>query len=228
MDNLMGKAGRESALLGDTYIGTEHLLLALVADDEDSQAAAALRGAGIRYSSLFEAAQARPESAVSRIPTRRPVVSKGVSPLYYNLQGRAEGFAAADGARRVEAEHLLLALLWEPHGRHAHLLESLGTTRRRVQRRLAAGGVPVPPRLPPAPDDTRWGQPVTTRVSSNDVWGLAGLLRPLLPDGAPFRFNFGNGKAWFSTGEGIDLAPLIRKARRQQLANRSGSSGRKR
>jgi hypothetical protein len=140
------------------------------------------------------------------------------SPSWYRFVGRVEGLAAGLGAKPIGPEHMLLGLLWEPHPVHAGFFEEHGTSSRAIQRRLAKLGPTVPPGQPPLKDDTRWGDYVTIRVPGRDAWELASLIRQLCPEGAPFGFNFNSTHAWFHTGEGIDLAPLVRRARRSQRA----------
>ena len=131
----------------------------------------------------------------------------------------AHDVAAGLGANRVAPEHILLALLWKPDGIHTALLNDLGVSRRAVQRMLSKLGATVPRGYPPAPDDTRWGETFTIRIPSSDAWELANRTLRLIPEGAPMAFNFDHSKAWYTSGEGVDLAPLVRKARRQQLAD---------
>jgi ATP-dependent Clp protease ATP-binding subunit ClpA len=201
----------EAERLGDSFAGAEHLLLALVAPEQQTIAARALRECGVEYDALRALFDVKP--ARKSGPRTHP-------PAFYGLRGRAEGIAVAFGAKQVEAEHLLLAMLWESHTRTTTLLEQLGTSARAVQRRLATLGARVPPGQPPGRDDTRWGKDVVIRIPDSDAWELASRLQELLPEGAPVGFNFNATSAWYRSGEGIDLAPIVRKARRQQLAER--------
>ena len=57
-------------------------------------------------------------------------------------------------------------------------------------------------------------------MPSSDAWELASLVTTLIPEGAPIGFNFNRTTAWFHSGEGVNLAAIVRKARRQQLAHR--------
>jgi ClpA/ClpB-like protein len=208
------RARHQSEILGDGHVGTEHLLLALVAPDETSVAAKALRESGVDYDRLRDAAAARENPA-----RRRRDTSGGTfPPAWYVLEGRAEGFGLALGAKQLNAEHFLLALLWHRSGFHASLLDDLGVSRRTIKNKLAKLGAVVPPGSPPARDDTRWGETFTIRVPGKDAWELASLTLVLLPEGAPFGFNFDRDKTWFTSGQGVDLAPLVRKARRRQIA----------
>ena len=208
----MARAHHQSEILGDTHVGTEHLLLALVAPDETSTAARALRESGVDYDSLRDAAIARGNPA-----RRRREKSGGTfPPAWYILEGRAEGFAVALGAKQMNAVHFLLALLWHRSGVHASLLEDIGVSRQTIKSKLAKLGAVVPRGRPPARDDTRWGDTFTIRVPGKDAWELASLTLALLPEGAPFSFNFDRDKTWFTSGQGVDLGPLVRRARRQQ------------
>ena len=53
----------------------------------------------------------------------------------------ATGFAAAEGAPVARPEHFLLALAWEPHGRHSQLLGDLAVTSARLQAALPLDGM---------------------------------------------------------------------------------------
>jgi hypothetical protein len=143
-----------------------------------------------------------------------------MSPSWYTLAGRADAFAVTLEAKQIRAEHLLLALLWEPNGFHDYLLAQVGATRRLVHRNLRRLDVAVPKALPPREDDTRWGTYATVRIPGAQAWELASFVRKQLPEGSPFGFNFNTTHAWFHAGEGIDLLPLVRRARRQQMAQR--------
>jgi hypothetical protein len=208
------RAMAEADRLGHRYVGAEHLLLALVAPEEQTLAARALRECAVDYDAL--------RTHLNGDTPARPLKSRARAypPAFYKLASCADGIALAFGAKQVEAEHLLLAILWESHGRTRRRLEQFGTTPQAIQRRLAKLGAQVPPRQAPGPDDTRWGEYVTVRIPSTDAWELASRVRELLPEGAPVAFNFNASSAWYRTGEGIDLASIVRKARRQQLADR--------
>jgi ATP-dependent Clp protease ATP-binding subunit ClpA len=203
------------------HVGLEHVLLALVAPDETSVAAVALRKSGADYDAMRGAAAQQTENGVARRGPRPR--SKGMSPSWYTLVGRVDAFAVALGANRIEPEHLLLSLLWEPNGSHAYLLTKVGATRRKVYRNLSKLGVATPKSPPPPEDDTRWGAYATVRVPGGQAWELASFVRKQLPEGAPFGFNFNTTHAWFHSGDDIDLLPLVRKARRQQMAQRRRS-----
>jgi hypothetical protein len=208
------RAMDEADRLGNRYVAAEHLLLALVVPEEQTLAARALRECGVEYEAL--------RTLLNGDGSSRPLKprARAYPPAFHALQACADGIAVGFGANAVEPEHLLLAILWESHGRTRSRLEQLGTTPQAVQRRLGKLGARVPPRQPPGPDDTRWGEYVTVRIPGNDAWELASRVRELLPEGAPIAFNFNSASAWYHTGEGIDLAPIVRKARRQQLADR--------
>jgi hypothetical protein len=213
LNQYMITAGRQAVLAGTSWIGTEHALLALIAPGERSVAARALTASGIEYEPLFKAVQRLAEAP--QWPGRRRHGPPQQNPAFYVLHGRAEGFAAAQDAKAIGPEHLLLALLYS-QGVHSRLIDQFSSGRK-VLRTLGKLGAPVPRRLPPAADDIRWGERVWFKAPQSDAWGLASLVQRLLPDGAPFGFNFSDTDVMFHTGEGIDLKPIIRRARRQQL-----------
>ena len=67
---------------------------------------------------VLAAAKRRTETGATR-PRTHGRGAKGRSPSWYTLQGRADAFAVVLGAKQVQAEHLLVALLWQPNGFHA-------------------------------------------------------------------------------------------------------------
>ena len=187
-----------------------------------SVAAVAPRQSGVEYEPLRPLPR-RTETGASR-RSKRAASGKGMSPSWYTVHGRADAFAVALGAKRIQPEHLLLALLWQPSGFHVRLLEEVGATRRSVYRALLKLGVEVPKAAPPREDDTRWGEFVTVRVVRGQAWELAASVRKQLPEGAPIGFNFNATHAWFHTGRGHRSSASVRKARRQQLAARRRSN----
>ena len=209
-----GKASEQARLVRSTTVGTQHVLLALLAPGEDSVATQALVHSGITY----ELVHARAVQVAGSSSRRGRAFGSTFSPSWYGFVGRVEGLAAGLGAKLIGPEHMLLGLLWEPHPVDSGFFEEHGTSSRAIQRRLAKLGVSVPPGQAPLKDDTRWGDFVTLRVPGQDAWELANLVRQLCPEGAPFGFNFNSTRAWFHSGAGIDLVTLVRRARRSQRA----------
>src|SRR5262245_40323258 len=139
----------EADRLGHSYVGAEHVLLALVRPGESTVAARALRETGVDYDALHSLLSEDGRASA------RTSTARAFPPAFYGLCARADGLAIAFGAKQVEAEHLLLAMLWQPYTRITILLEQFGTSERAVQRKLAQLGAKVPPGQPPGRDDTR-------------------------------------------------------------------------
>lgn len=111
-------AEQEARLLGHDRVGTEHLLLGLLAD-EPSPASSALREAG----ATIEAARRKVSEAVG-------AGTPGVTPSSSSARasraiGRAPRFAGDLGADGVGSEHLLLAVL-DVEGTAGQVLRGLG------------------------------------------------------------------------------------------------------
>ena len=111
-------AEQEARLLGHDRVGTEHLLLGLLAD-ESSAASSALREAG----ATIAAARRKVTEAVG-------TGSPGASPSSSSARasraiGRAPRFARDLGADGVGSEHLLLAVL-DVEGTAGQVLRGLG------------------------------------------------------------------------------------------------------
>ncbi len=144
------EAERESRSLGHDRVGTEHLLLGLLAD-EDGPASNALREAGVTLTAARRkvAEAVGPVSGDGGDPTSTPRCTRAV--------GRAPRFARDQHADVVGSEHLLLAVL-DVEGTAGQVLRGLGvdvehlraalgarpaTTGRDEERRQAAA-VPAP------------------------------------------------------------------------------------
>src|SRR4051794_16781695 len=153
----------EARRLGHHWVGVEHLLLALTAGPPGRPCRHALDACEVREAALRE------KLAASRSWPRPPDPAGGIwpSPLLQTVAGRATGFAAAEGAPASRPEHLLLALAWEPHGRHSRLVGDLAVTSARLQAALADAGVAFPAlEPPPFVRASAFGEPVTSRRAS--------------------------------------------------------------
>jgi methylenetetrahydrofolate dehydrogenase (NADP+) / methenyltetrahydrofolate cyclohydrolase len=135
-------AEKEARRFNHNYVGTEHILLALVGA-RDSLASTAIENIGIQLNQARSAVEfiiGRGERQVSGAISLTPRAQKVLQFSY-------------DEARRltqehIGPEHLLLGLVREGEGIAAGVLESLGVSvnkvRREVYRLLIAAGVPVP------------------------------------------------------------------------------------
>jgi hypothetical protein len=180
-------------------VGNDLFLLAVAGLDGPPPARQALEQAGAGADRLRAGVHVSGEAA----PGPGAVV---FPPAYYALAGRAQGFAAALGDGTVTPEHLLLALLWDPHGLCAHLLKQVGVGREQVVARLAALGVPVPAAPWPADDEVEMGE---------QVWFEKGRLpavrRALVGRLADVRWawNTDGDRAWVQAEAGVDLEALV-------------------
>lgn len=121
----------EAAQLGHREVGTEHLLLGLLRDDAGS-ALRALRSLGVTLEEARNAverirANETPSVAVSAVA--RTV--SGATPISPRARAVLEGSmreAIALGGRRLDVEHLLLALVREPDGAAVETLGVLGAS----------------------------------------------------------------------------------------------------
>ena len=121
----------EARRLKHNYLGTEHLLLALLRDRQGAPAVA-LRDLGISLQDV--------RREVVRIIGRGSEAPAGPIPFtprakkVFELALRT---AQADGTSHVRSEHILIGLVEEGEGVAAHILRDHGLTRERVQQSLA-------------------------------------------------------------------------------------------
>lgn len=125
-------AEREARELGHAVVGTEHLLLGLLADDT-SAASAALRDAGATLS----AARAKVREAVGvRSGVTVDEHSQTASARATRALGRAARFSHSRRAPTVTSEHLLEGVL-DVEGTAGQVLRGIGVDVERLRARLA-------------------------------------------------------------------------------------------
>jgi ATP-dependent Clp protease ATP-binding subunit ClpA len=134
-------AYRHAHRLGHHWIGNEHLVLALLNTDapEARTARNALEECGIT-GEAFEA------EVIERLPDDAPIKEDGFSPTprTYTVLGRAEGLALAQGRAAVDANDVLIAILWEPQSFARSTFAHLGANGSGILAALAAQGVTIP------------------------------------------------------------------------------------
>ncbi|HEY7200202.1 MAG TPA: Clp protease N-terminal domain-containing protein [Candidatus Dormibacteraeota bacterium] len=134
---VLGLAQREAELTQHSYIGTEHLLLALIRE-ANGLAGQVLLGFGVE----FDRARAAVDAALSG---SGPAPAAAPGPAIPTSRVKKVIEISFDEARRmgnnyVGTEHILLGLLVEGEGIAAHVLNDLGVTldgaRTEIERRL--------------------------------------------------------------------------------------------
>ena len=151
MSAVMHRALREAIRLGHRSAGPAHVVLALLDEHRPSIAQEVLQENGIDRTRIEAAADRQYRQGMDEHTRPRGATAE---PLWHETAGRAQGFSASVGAGADDPEHVLLALLWQPHHRwFADLLSSAETSRDVIAAALASRGVPVPqsplPQLPP-------------------------------------------------------------------------------
>jgi len=120
-------AQEEAQRLNHSYIGTEHLLLGLVRQ-ENSVAARVLRSLGVEAEKVRRAV----EEIIGR--GERKVVGRiGLSPRTKSIIELAVGQAGSMGNNYIGTEHLLLGLVEDGEGVAVDVLNSLGVTMEKVR-----------------------------------------------------------------------------------------------
>jgi ATP-dependent Clp protease ATP-binding subunit ClpC len=117
----MQRAGVEARALNHQYIGTEHILLGLVADETES-AANMLRVLGVSADAIRQEVESLVQRGMEQVspgPLR-------LTPRSQQVIEFAREEAGAVNQVSVDAEHLLLALLREPDGVAGQVLRNLG------------------------------------------------------------------------------------------------------
>ena len=139
-----------AAELGHSYVGTEHLLLGIVAEGE-GLGAKLLRDSGGEYRLIYELV----ERCVGRGAPGMP--AQGLTPRAKRVIELAAQDAAGLGHSYVGTEHLLMGILREPESSAARLLASMGREANRLYTDILAvfGGPERGGRTPPATQNLR-------------------------------------------------------------------------
>jgi ATP-dependent Clp protease ATP-binding subunit ClpA len=136
---VMRQAGRQARRLDHEYVGTEHLLLALIEDSGGGTAVSVLRTLGVDPNQIHQ--------EIEKFVQVGPSITNAF-PLTWTPRARKViEYALAEaqhmGQQHVRTEHLLLGLLREQEGLAAQVLLNLGVrmdaVRREVQRLLGSG-----------------------------------------------------------------------------------------
>jgi ATP-dependent Clp protease ATP-binding subunit ClpC len=131
---VIDRARDEARGLGADYVGTEHLLLALLADG--GVAGSALAAVGV-------ATEAVRERAAAVRPPVPPVGRSGLTTRAERVLELAEELAEERGRRQPESRDVLVALVRGDGGPGARILRDLGVSSEQVEDAVdeaAAGG----------------------------------------------------------------------------------------
>ncbi len=184
------------------WIGTEHILLGLVAL-ADSTAATVLAGLGataVRIREEVDAAMPRGSSEVSGPPP--------FTPRSLNVLNLANEEASASARDPIDTEHLLLGLMAESEGVAAGVLARLGVSLEQVRGRLAPAAAAVVPPVPRPPGRfATW----LTHWSFWPVYAAVVLLMMLLA--RPWK----QGWVWDARGVKLHMDNLERTGRGSPL-----------
>ena len=123
------RAREEAAGLGAERLETDHLLLGLLRE-EDGPVKAVLADCGITGDAVRTAA------APAKPAQRRGAAAPAVSPEMREALQQSMREAVVRGDRRLDVEHLLLAVLHEPGGRGRRAVMASGHSPGAVERRL--------------------------------------------------------------------------------------------
>jgi hypothetical protein len=207
-DGVWSGAAEQARGLGDGYIGGEHVLLGLLA--MPSSASDVLEELGVTHAVVTERLRSRGDDGAPRRSGLSP------NPAAHALRGRADAFAAMDGARPAQPEHWLLALVWDDHGLAVSLLHALGATQVAILEGLRGRGVRVPDLDPPLYKPWRGRHMI--EVDEGDVRPLINLLAREHPPASEWRWGFNwtrdePRRGTIVAEEGIDLDAALRASR---------------
>jgi ATP-dependent Clp protease ATP-binding subunit ClpA len=175
-------AQEEARMLGHNHIGSEHLLLGLL-HEQDGTAAQVLASAGI----TAEAARAQVEEFAgpgSKSPSGHiPFTQRARKVLELSLREALER-----NSRHIGTEHILLALMRNTDDVGAQILERLGGSlpalREQVLKAASEAAAPAPAEGEGGPEAAAWewrppGLTRETRAEPQAITGLRNLLTPI-------------------------------------------------
>ena len=201
---LLAPAEREAVAMGYPFIGAEHVVLALLADQPDDLAGRALRACGLEHDSVASKVLESWAGGLPPCPPQAGVTSAQPNPHCRQLLGRAEGLAG--GTVALRSHHGLIAYLWCDEGLSAFELESWGTTGPAIVEALDNLGVHMPTVPFREPDRTPWGEPVFVPL---DRYG--DVVRALSEhlDSGTWGCNSHDDRAWVHAQAHIDVQAVV-------------------
>jgi ATP-dependent Clp protease ATP-binding subunit ClpA len=210
---VLSEAVREATQLDNSWVGDEHFLLALFATP--SVASEVLGALGVTRDQITTSLRGWAEYQAQFPATRASDAGLSPTPAAYGLMGRADGFAASDGALRPRPEHWLLAMVWTTSSA-VSTLHHLGATQTAVIDGLRQRGVQVPAIDPPLYRPWRRGQEV--EVEEDELQPLLDVLRRAHPPDSDLRWGFNwlpdqPRRARVDAEHGIDLDAALTESR---------------
>jgi hypothetical protein len=182
-------------------MGDEFFLVGVLELDVQQPARRALESGGLTAKRILEEIRAPSDELANETGWLT------YSPACYLLFGRAQGFAAVLGDGPMTAEHLLLALLWDPQSRSSQLLWRLGIDRGGVLARLGDLGLAIPSATLPPQREIEWGERVW--FDRDKVNGVLDHVRLHLSRETNWGFNYEDDRAWVHAEASVELQALV-------------------
>lgn len=205
-DSLTKPATQEAIALNGAFVGSWHVVLALLGGKPDGLAGDALGACGITRDDYATWVTAWLGSAETRVMRLAPGSSPEMSVAGHEILGRAEGLAVSDASSVVLSSHGVLAWLWQDHGNAVSELEICGTTATAFIEALTALGVEVP-RVPlPEPDRRQWGGSVYFPADRRK--DVLARLRAVLEPG-DWGWNCRDDEVWVDAIAEVDLQAIV-------------------
>jgi hypothetical protein len=196
------RASAHAFSLGREVAADDLFLVAVAGLDEGQPARRALAAEGIDEDRLLSIVRVGGDGP--------PAVPLTFSPAYFQLEGRAQAFAAALGDGRITPEHVLLALVWDPGSTSSYLLWRLGVPRERIIERLRELAIPTPTAPLPEQREIEWGPQVW--FDRTQVRSVVDRLCARIPPGTRWGFNYAADRAWAIAEAHVDLPALVSAA----------------
>ncbi len=158
---VISKAYIQAGRLGHIYMGSEHLLLALVSE-QNCTAAGIFRSCGIKEETVLGrivALVGRGEPCIVERDSATPSVKRIIE--------RAFILATENGGRLAGTEHLLLALLREEQCTAVNIIEEIGGNLSRLSTACAASAVNDIGTVPKTPTLLKYGRDLTKAAREN-------------------------------------------------------------
>ena len=160
-NTVINKAFLHAGHLGHTYMGSEHILLALTGE-QGSASAGIFRTCGIKEESVL----CRINMMIGR-GEPCSVDRDSVTPSAKRIVENAFVIAASNGSRLAGTEHLLLSLLRERDCTAVKIIEDIGGSVSRLSNACTASQIDTRGYIPKAPTLMKYGRDLTQAAKEN-------------------------------------------------------------